>query len=320
MTRTLAVLIVLALLVLPVRGSGRILAAGVPPFAPGSPGPGEGMVPSPLPLPETVSRGVRMVAVDPGHGGKEPGAVGKSGTLEKDLTMALASQAGKALEEAGYRVVYTREDDYFVGLRERTAIANAAGADLFVSIHANASTRADINGYETYYVSFAANDDEAQAMARKENSSLEAAQAAAGASTEAGPTVSGLEAVLWDMAQTEFANQSGEFAARLQKKLSAAVSGRSRGIRQAPLIVLLGARMPAVLVETGFISNAEEELRLKDQDFAGKFARALVQAVNEESQALMAGCAPARAATGAGAEVAAIPGTGGMAREEAVRQ
>ncbi len=206
--------------------------------------------------------------------------------------------------------------DWTDDLRERTAIANAAGADLFVSIHANASTRADINGYETYYVSFAATDAEAQAMAKKENSSLEASRAPAVAST-----ASGLEAILWDMAQTEFANQSGEFAARLQKKLFAAVGGRSRGTRQAPLIVLLGARMPAVLVETGFISNAEEELRLKDQDFAGKFARALVQAVNEESQALMAGCAPARASTGAGAAVAAAPPPDDeTAKKEAVRQ
>ncbi len=315
MTRIVAFLLISSSLVLPVAGGGRLLAADPPPFAPGSPGPGEGVVPSPLPLPETVSRGVRMVAIDPGHGGKEPGAVGKSGTLEKDLTMALANQAGRALTAAGYRVVYTREDDYFVGLRERTAIANAAGADLLVSIHANASTRADINGYETYYVSFAASDAEAQAMAKKENSSLEASRAPAGAST-----VTGLEAILWDMAQTEFANQSGEFAARLQKKLFAAVGGHSRGTRQAPLIVLLGARMPAVLVEAGFISNAEEELRLRNQEFAGKFARALVQAVNEVSQALMAGCAPARASTGAGAAVAAVPPAGETAREEAVRQ
>jgi N-acetylmuramoyl-L-alanine amidase len=284
-------------------GAGAGPAADAPPFAPGSPGPGAaeaaapgtfgGVVPSPLPIPDTVSRGIRTVALDAGHGGKEPGAVGKSGTLEKEFTLGLVAKVAKALADAGYRVVLTRENDYFVGLRERTALANAAGADLFLSLHGNASVRPDISGIETYYVSFAASDAEAQALASKENASLEA-------SGGAGPARSGLEAILWDMAQTESVNESAEFAARLQKKLAGALGGRDRGTRQAPLIVLLGARMPAVLVEAGYISNAEEELRIKGQEFGDKFAQATVQAVGEYGQILLSCGAPARASSTAG--------------------
>ncbi len=258
-------------------------AEPVLPFQPGAPGPGEGEGLL-SPLPELTNHGILKVALDPGHGGKDQGAKGASGTLEKELTARYGAALSQALAEAGFTVVLTRGDDSFVALPDRTGIANQAGADLLVSLHFNASSSRDIRGVETFYLSPEASDADAATLAGRENS--------ADGGTAAAP-LPGLDAILWDMAQNEFAAQSSEFAGRLQKRLVKELGGLNRGARAAPMHVLKGARMPAVLVEVGFLTNAEEEGRLTDEAFRAKVVRAMVEVIREYSQVLVTSGSPA---------------------------
>lgn len=237
-------------------------------------------------VPETIvredQRGLKVVVLDPGHGGRSDGARGSTGTLEKELVLSVADKLKVLLEERlGVKVVLTRTADYYVGLKERTAIANNNRADLFVSIHANASFRKEIEGFETYYLSFAATDKAAGEFALEENRAL-------GVTGSRGEGAL-LEAILWDMAQADFLSQSGQVAARIQKGMVGSLSGSDRGVRQAPLAVLMGARMPAVLVEIGFISNPEQEIRLNRSSHQDRIASALFEAIADYNRSLMFG-------------------------------
>jgi N-acetylmuramoyl-L-alanine amidase len=184
-------------------------------------------------------------------------------------------------EDLGIKVVLTRTADYYVGLKERTAIANNNRADLFLSIHANAAFRKEVRGYETYYLSFSASDLEASQLAQIENRAL----GVEGDAREA-PL---LEAILWDMAQLEFINESGKLAAQVQETLVESLKGRDRGVRQAPLAVLMGARMPATLVEIGFISNPAQEIKLNRDSHQDRITRALFDAIVEYDRNLIRG-------------------------------
>jgi N-acetylmuramoyl-L-alanine amidase len=226
--------------------------------------------------------GLRVVVLDPGHGGRSDGARGSTGTLEKDLVLSVAQKLKNVLEEdLGIKVVLTRTADYYVGLKERTAIANNNRADLFLSIHANAAFRKEVRGYETYYLSFSASDLEASQLAQIENRAL----GVEGDAREA-PL---LEAILWDMAQLEFINESGKLAAQVQETLVESLKGRDRGVRQAPLAVLMGARMPATLVEIGFISNPAQEIKLNRDSHQDRITRALFDAIVEYDRNLIRG-------------------------------
>jgi N-acetylmuramoyl-L-alanine amidase len=226
--------------------------------------------------------GLRVVVLDPGHGGRSDGARGSTGTLEKDLVLSVAQKLKNMLEEdLGIKVVLTRTADYYVGLKERTAIANNNRADLFLSIHANAAFRKEVRGYETYYLSFSASDLEASQLAQIENRAL----GVEGDAREA-PL---LEAILWDMAQLEFINESGKLAAQVQETLVESLKGRDRGVRQAPLAVLMGARMPATLVEIGFISNPAQEIKLNRDSHQDRITRALFDAIVEYDRNLIRG-------------------------------
>jgi N-acetylmuramoyl-L-alanine amidase len=204
--------------------------------------------------------------------------VGLSGLQEKDLTLDLARRLKTLLERQGATVVLTRDDDRVLPLDDRTAIANHNRAILFISIHMNASKRKTAVGAETYFLATAATDAEARTLAGLENKAYEPPNAEA-KSKPADPPDRGLELILWDMAQNSFLAASSRLAETTQKELNTLTGERDRGVRQAPFRVLMGATMPAILIEAGFISNPEEEARFKDDAYKDKVVEAIARAV-----------------------------------------
>jgi N-acetylmuramoyl-L-alanine amidase len=218
--------------------------------------------------------GIRTIVIDPGHGGKEVGAVGPKGLMEKDVTLAVARKLSAALQsKVGARVVLTREDDTVVSLDQRTAIANQYHADLFLSIHMNAAVVKDARGSETYFLSLDASDELARRAAETENAPSNAAAAA--------PASADLKLILWDLAHQEYVQESSRLAQAIQEEMNAATSVQNRGVKQAPFKVLVGATMPAALVEVGFISNPEEEVKLQTDAFQTLMVEALTRAVQK---------------------------------------
>jgi N-acetylmuramoyl-L-alanine amidase len=216
---------------------------------------------------------LQTIVIDPGHGGHDAGAVGPSGLQEKELALDIARRVAALLqEELGVRVVLTRARDQFVGLRERTALANRERADLFVSIHVNAAPVGAATGTETYFLSNEATDGAARRAAEYENRLIAADTGARGGSDV-------LRSILWDLAQSDFQQESSRVAETLQNNLDRALRRPSRGVKQAPFYVLGGAAMPAVLVEIGFISNPSEEQRLRDDGYRDRIARALAAGI-----------------------------------------
>ena len=212
--------------------------------------------------------GIRTIVLDPGHGGKEVGAVGGAGLLEKDLTLTICRKLAAALaSKTGARVVLTRDDDSVVSLDQRTALANQYNADLFLSVHLNAAVGKIAKGSETYFLSLEASDELARKAAETEN---------AAAATD--PS-SDLKLILWDLAQQAYIEESSRFAQAIQEEMNAATGVANRGVKQAPFKVLVGATMPAALVEVGFISNAEEEKKLQTDAFQNLMVEALTRAV-----------------------------------------
>jgi N-acetylmuramoyl-L-alanine amidase len=229
--------------------------------APGGPLPMPGIRPSQEPP------GIRTIVIDPGHGGKEVGAIGPGGLMEKDVTLMVARKLASALAaKTGARVVLTREDDSLVSLDQRTSIANQYKADLFLSVHMNAAVVKDARGSETYFLSLEASDELAKKAAETENASASSA-------------ASDLNLILWDLAQQAYLGESSRFAQSIQEELNSATSVANRGVKQAPFKVLVGATMPAALVEVGFISNPEEETKLKSEEFQNLMVEALTRAV-----------------------------------------
>jgi N-acetylmuramoyl-L-alanine amidase len=222
---------------------------------------------------ERVDRLFKTVVIDPGHGGYDGGAIGLDGTKEKDLVLVVAREIKRLIEQKiGVRVLLTREGDYFVPLEERNRIASSAGADIFVSIHANSTKRPSIRGIETFFMSLEASDEEAMAAAEAENSVV----------LLEGKDVSidgDLAAILFDMAQTEHMEDSSRFAKALHKNMEKALDTTDRGVKQAPFIVLAGATMPAVLVELGFMSNRLDLEMLNSSAARQKIASAVYKSI-----------------------------------------
>jgi N-acetylmuramoyl-L-alanine amidase len=215
------------------------------------------------------------VVIDAGHGGDDQGAKGPRGMLEKELVLDVGRRLAAKLREDGVRAVLTRDTDRFVGLEERTSIANDARADLFLSIHANASEARAARGIETYFVSLEASDDAARSLAAEENQSF------AASGTSAPQAGDPLFAILGDMIATEHLAESQEFARLALGELLAVDGAVSRGVKQAPFVVLMGVQMPAALVEIGFITNAREEKALAAAAERERIADGLVRAVRE---------------------------------------
>jgi N-acetylmuramoyl-L-alanine amidase len=231
--------------------------------------------------------GVRTIVIDPGHGGDEVGAVSSSGLQEKNLALDLARRLRTRLENnQGFRVILTRENDRQVPLLQRTAIANNARADLFISIHVNSSRRTSAHGTETYFMALTASDEEARNLAKLENlGELDAGAAgkeiAPNAPLNAGTSDSNsdLQLVLWGMAQSEHLNRSSRLAEFIQDEMDTLHAVESRGVKQAPFTVLMGATMPAVLVEVAFLSNTKDVELLANVSFRENVAGALEQAI-----------------------------------------
>jgi N-acetylmuramoyl-L-alanine amidase len=226
----------------------------------------------PLHIPKApVTTTMRRIVVDAGHGGKDPGAVGPNGLLEKDVTLKLAKELAIALtEHIGCEVVLTRSGDVYLPLEERTAIANKVGADLFISLHANANKSREAYGIETYYLNFSKNDKAAAVAARENGTSLK--------------QVSDLELILFDLMANSKINESSRLATEIQESLVQRISKkysdvRDLGVRQGPFYVLLGATMPSVLVETAFISHPREEKRLASTAYQKSAAEAIAMAI-----------------------------------------
>lgn len=218
-------------------------------------------------------RGLRTVVLDPGHGGSETGAVGPAGTMEKELTLALSRALAERLtSELGLRVALTRTDDVDLGLDERSAFANQNKADLFLSIHLNSTARGDARGAETYFLSLQASDERAADAAAIENLVGEAA-------ASPGSDEFDLQLMLWDLAQSSHLAASQRLANLIQEELNRSLDLPDRGVKQAPFRVLMGAAMPAVLVELGFISSAAEERLLRDPAYRAGLVETLVRAV-----------------------------------------
>jgi N-acetylmuramoyl-L-alanine amidase len=215
------------------------------------------------------------VVIDAGHGGDDKGAQGPRGMLEKELVLDVGRRLAGKLGEAGVRAVLTRDADRFVGLEERTSIANDARADLFLSIHANGSEARAARGIETFFVSLEASDDAARILAAEENQSFAPAGAAAPAVGDP------LFAILGDMIATEHLAESQEFARLALGELLAEGGAVSRGVKQAPFVVLMGVQMPAALVEIGFITNARDEQALAAPAERERIAEGLARAVRE---------------------------------------
>jgi N-acetylmuramoyl-L-alanine amidase len=215
------------------------------------------------------------VVIDAGHGGHDDGAKGPAGTLEKDVVLGVSKDLAAALRKRGLRVVMTRESDDFVSLERRTYIANDARADLFISIHANAADSARIHGVETFFMSLSASDDAAARLAAREN------EAFGDADTLPAVTDDPVLGILGDLIEAEHLEESQEFARMAQAHLAGAAAKDSRGVKQAPFVVLAGVQMPAALVEIGFITHPSEEKAFRSRKGRGAIVFALENAVAE---------------------------------------
>ncbi|MEM7049481.1 MAG: N-acetylmuramoyl-L-alanine amidase [Acidobacteriota bacterium] len=228
--------------------------------------------------PPRRSEGLRTIVLDPGHGGSETGASGPSGIHEKELVLLLARALKSRLEaRLPVRVLLTRNEDVDLAHDTRTALANQNKADLFISIHLNSVAGGrGAHGAETYFLSLQASDARAARSAEVENRGAEEVPAEVG---DVGDPLYDLQLILWDLAQSQHLAESQRLAALIQEELNSALGLRDRGVKQAPFRVLMGAAMPAVLVELGFISNPEEERKLQDAAYRAELVDAVTRAV-----------------------------------------
>lgn len=222
--------------------------------------------PSALPSPH-----LRAIAVDAGHGGHDAGAIGRKGLREKSVTLDIARRLRDLLSRDGFRVVMTRSDDRFIPLYGRSGVANRAGADLFISIHANASRSRSADGFEAYYLS-EATDDHARALEAAENTRLP--------DDLGGAIPSGAQAIVWDLLYTEHRAESLQLAGHICRGMTTHTArSKNRGVKSARFAVLKGARMPAVLVEVGFISHPGEEAELRSGEYRQRIAEGIRRGV-----------------------------------------
>jgi N-acetylmuramoyl-L-alanine amidase len=221
-------------------------------------------------LARQLGLGVSRIVIDAGHGGHDPGAQA-NGLVEAELVLDIAQRVEKLLKkQPGIDVVLTRRNDTFIPLEERTAIANREGADLFLSIHANASRRTAARGVETYFLNFATNAD-AEEVAARENS---------GSQTSMGK----LPVLVQQIALHDKMRESREFAQLVQANMVRGMRAQNKGVvdlgvKQAPFVVLIGAKMPSVLAELSFLTNRTEASLLKKDNYRQRIAQALADAV-----------------------------------------
>lgn len=219
---------------------------------------------------------IKTIVIDAGHGGKDPGAIGSSGLLEKTVTLDMALELRDVLCQylPDVQILMTRDGDYFVPLRDRTAFANYKKADLFICLHSNAASSRSASGFEVYYLSPEASDNEARSLAAAENEVLRFEEkdfSKKGLNTT--------EFILGSLAQEEFINESIKLAGLIQQYAVDNLGIEDRGIKGAFFWVIKDAMMPAVLIENGFISNPLEESRLRSKDFRKSIVNVIAQAI-----------------------------------------
>jgi len=271
-----------------------VLPAGAPappppaplrPPPPAAPAPAPAGRVDPAPALPAAAAPIRTIVLDPGHGGEEIGARGVSGAMEKDITLDVAARLKSALEaRLGLRVLLTRDDDKLVPLDDRAAMANNNKADLFISLHVNASPRKDARGAEVFYLSLDGLDAETRKMAEAPKAKPLPVQG--GGSRE-------IELILWETAQARYLAESAAFAGLVEEELRKTVEMSQRPIQQAAFRVLVSANMPAVLVEIGFVSNPEQEAQLITDAYKNQIVQALYDAI-VRYRARLAGARPDR--------------------------
>jgi N-acetylmuramoyl-L-alanine amidase len=246
---------------------------------------------APLPTPEApqanragnyslarqLGLGARRIVIDAGHGGHDPGTIGPRGLQEKDVVLDVALRLERLVrQELGTEVILTRSSDVFIPLEERTAIANSKGADLFVSIHANASRSASARGIETYFLNFA-KTPHAEAVAARENAISTA-------------TMKDLQNLVKAITLNSKIDESRDLAAEVQESMVSAVREKhpvpDRGVHSAPFYVLIGANMPAILAELAFVSHPEDEKRLRTPEYREVLARSLLRGLRSYLESL----------------------------------
>ncbi len=218
---------------------------------------------------EQLGLKVQTIMIDPGHGGKDPGAV-VGNFKEKDIALRMSKVLGRKLEQEGFDVLYTRTEDVFVPLEERTAMANSQKADLFISVHANAHRNQNVRGFEVYYLNFA-QDEDAKRVAARENA----------VSTQ---KISDLQYILTDLMLSSKISESRDLAKKVHEVTLDNTRGMfsdmdTNGVRQAPFYVLMGAQMPAILLEMGYMTNEKDMRLLQNDDFMQYMARGLTKGV-----------------------------------------
>ncbi len=214
-----------------------------------------------------------QIFIDPGHGGNAQGAIGINGQQEKDIALQVSLRLNQQIKkELHLSAFLTRKTDVSLGLKDRMRIASQAGADLFVSIHCNSAPhgpmQARAKGIETYFLSMEATGKHAYLVAAREN-----------AETPSSSTDDALSLILTDLAQTQAHHESSSLAYRVHQKLVSRLNAVDRGVQQAPFVVLMGARMPAILVEIGFLSNLQEAKKLSQSSYQQQIAEAITQGI-----------------------------------------
>ncbi len=255
-------------------GSGRVTIDLLPATttdAPPAPAVPAAVPDSRLVIPsQSPSNGLRTVVIDPGHGGEELGTQGAKGTLEKDITLSVARRLRTLIESRlGAKVFLTRDDDRTMSLDDRSAFANNHQADVFLSIHANSAVRPALRGAEVYFLTVERADAEARKRAGDGATSL---LALGGGSRE-------IDLILWETAQARYLEQSAALAGFVEQAMTGRIEMSPRAVQQAPFRVLVGANMPAALVEIGYLSNAEQEAQLATGGYQDQVAQALLDAL-----------------------------------------
>ncbi|HOJ13157.1 MAG TPA: N-acetylmuramoyl-L-alanine amidase [Deltaproteobacteria bacterium] len=219
-----------------------------------------------------LSLKVSRIVVDPGHGGKDPGAIGPGGVKEKDLTLAIGKALARRLRHEGFEVFLTRETDVFIPLEERTAFANKKRADLFVSIHINAHNNTSLQGIETYFLNLTT-DASAIEVAARENATTS-------------KSISDLQLIINDLMLNSKINESSRFATSVQKCIMSSLindgyQGKDLGVKQAPFYVLLGTQMPSILCELGFLTNCTEADLLQNEAHQNALVDGIAKGINK---------------------------------------
>lgn len=220
---------------------------------------------------------LRKVVIDPGHGGTDPGALGRSGLREKDVNLDIAKRLSALLKAEGVTTVLTRSTDKFIPLSTRVSIANRSGADLFISIHSNAARNRSVCGFEVYYVAPSVSDiKRASLTARSMPLNLKNAQIASQSQE--------LKTILWDMIYTNSRAESIELSRAVCKEMDSAIDADILGVKNARFQVLRGITMPGILIEVGFVSNTAEERLLRTSAYREKLAAGILEGIRDYSQ------------------------------------